>query len=46
LKEVLNKYADYIAGQVLADTLTFQPSVEGVLLELDTLKVMMNIDKA
>lgn len=46
LKKVLNKYADYIAGQVLADALTVSPSVDGFLLELDTLKVIMNIDKA
>ena len=46
LKKVLNKYADYIAGQVLADALTVSPSVDGFLLELDMLKVIMNIDKA
>ena len=44
--EAVNRFADYISNQVLADSLTLCDSVEGESVELDGYTIAVSIEKA
>ena len=45
IKQVIEKYSDYIVGQVLAESISLEKSVDGEILELDTINVHMRIER-